>query len=130
MKSVLLNLPTFGFIVSTRAALGFGIGLLVSSRVPAERRRVIGATLVAIGAAATIPAAISVLRSVRRSTPRDPSSAVGRDELRASGRFEEPWWNVYERRLEYTPRRYLDLIGSMGAVASSPDRARTTSWRC
>jgi len=80
MKSVLLNLPTFGFIVSTRAALGFGIGLLVSSRVPAERRRVIGATLVAIGAAATIPAAISVLRSVRRSTPRDPSSAVGRDE--------------------------------------------------
>ena len=52
----------------------------------------------------------------------EDESAVGRDELRASGRFEEPWWHVYERRLEYTPARYLDLIGSMGAVAASLER--------
>jgi SAM-dependent methyltransferase len=50
-------------------------------------------------------------------------TAVGRDELRASGRFEDPWWHVYERRLEYTPQRYVDLTGSRGAVASSPERA-------
>ena len=75
MKSVSLNLPTLGFIVSTRAALGMGIGLLLSARLPAERRRVIGATLVAIGAATTIPAAMSVLRSVRRSR----RSPIGRD---------------------------------------------------
>jgi hypothetical protein len=78
MKSVLLNLPTFGFIVSTRAALGVGIGLLVSARMPPERRRAIGAVLVAIGAATTIPAAMAVLRSSRRSRPA-MLSGVGRD---------------------------------------------------
>jgi hypothetical protein len=80
MKSVLLNLPTFGFIVSTRAALGVGLGLLVSARMPAERRRAIGAALVAIGAATTIPAAIAVMRSSRRSTPGTMRSAVNRDK--------------------------------------------------
>ena len=57
MKNVLLDLPTFGFIVSTRAALGVGIGLLVSERLPTDRRRAIGRTLIAIGAATTVPAA-------------------------------------------------------------------------
>jgi len=66
MKNVLLNLPTLGFIVGTRAALGVGIGLLLSERLPAERRRAVGATLIAIGAATTVPAAIAVIRSVRR----------------------------------------------------------------
>jgi hypothetical protein len=78
MKSVSLNFPTFGFIVSTRAALGFGLGLLVSARLPPDRRRSIGAALVAIGAATTIPAALAVLRSSRRSRPAMLSS-VGRD---------------------------------------------------
>src|SRR5256885_3690305 len=54
-------------------------------------------------------------------------SAAGRDELRASGRFEEPWWHVYERTLGYTPERYLALIGSMGAVASPPDRGEVVA---
>ena len=31
MKQVVLTIPTFGFIVATRAALGVGIGLLASS---------------------------------------------------------------------------------------------------
>jgi hypothetical protein len=80
MKSVLLNLPTFGFIVSTRAALGVGIGLLISERLPAQRRRAVGAMLIAIGAATTVPAAMAVLRNVRRSKPREMSSSVDRDE--------------------------------------------------
>jgi SAM-dependent methyltransferase len=50
-------------------------------------------------------------------------SALVREELGGSGRFDEPWWHLYERRLEYTPQRYLDLIGSLGAVASSPEQA-------
>jgi SAM-dependent methyltransferase len=54
----------------------------------------------------------------------DDESAIGREELRASRRFEEPWWYIYERRLEYTPGRFVDLIGSMGAVAASPDRSQ------
>jgi SAM-dependent methyltransferase len=44
------------------------------------------------------------------------------DELRRSGRYEEPWTNVIERRVWYAPQRYLDLIGSMGHVAASGER--------
>jgi hypothetical protein len=80
MKSVLLNLPTFGFIVSTRAVLGVGIGLLISERIPPQRRRAVGATLIAIGAATTVPAVMAVLRNVRRSKPREMGSSVDRDE--------------------------------------------------
>jgi hypothetical protein len=81
MKNVLLSLPTLGFIVSTRAALGVGIGLLISERLPAERRRAIAASLIAIGAATTVPAALSVIRSVRRSKHREEiGSSIGRDE--------------------------------------------------
>lgn len=88
MKNVLLDLPTFGFIVSTRAALGVGIGLLVSERFPTHRRRAIGRTLIAIGAATTVPAAISVIRSLRRSKRRAMSSPVHRDErLIGAARF-------------------------------------------
>jgi len=65
MKDVVLNFPTFGFVVATRAMLGMGLGLLLSERIPAERRRAIGMTLVAIGAATTIPAAVAVIRSRR-----------------------------------------------------------------
>jgi hypothetical protein len=60
--NILLPAPVLGFVVSTRAALAFGIGLLVADRIPRDRRRQLGATLVAIGAATTIPA----LRSIRR----------------------------------------------------------------
>jgi hypothetical protein len=80
MKDVILNLPTFGFIVSTRAALGVGIGLLVSERLSAQRRRAIGAMLIAVGAATTVPAAMSVIRGLRRSKQRKMSSPIERDK--------------------------------------------------
>ena len=64
MKTLTLKLPMFGFIVGTRAALAFGAGLLLSGRIPQHRRRPIGLTLVAIGMAATVPAAMSVARHV------------------------------------------------------------------
>src|SRR5678815_6097428 len=35
MKTVVLNLPTFGFVVATRAMLGAGLGLLLSERLSA-----------------------------------------------------------------------------------------------
>jgi hypothetical protein len=66
MKTLALNLPTFGFVVATRAILGVGIGLLLSERLPAERRRTIGLTLVSLGAATTVPAIAAVLRARRR----------------------------------------------------------------
>jgi hypothetical protein len=62
MKSLVLDLPTFGFVVATRAMLGMGIGLLLSARLPAKQRRRVGMALVMIGAATTIPAAMAVLR--------------------------------------------------------------------
>ena len=42
MKTLVLNLPMFGFVVATRAMVGVGIGLLQSERLPAERRAVRG----------------------------------------------------------------------------------------
>ena len=62
MERLVLNLPTFGLAVATRAALGAGIGLLLAERLPTERRRRIGMALVAIGAATTIPVIRSVMR--------------------------------------------------------------------
>ena len=64
MKKVTLQLPAFGFIVATRAALGFGAGLLLSGKIPQHRRRAIGLTLVAIGVATTVPAIRSIVQHV------------------------------------------------------------------
>jgi hypothetical protein len=62
MKKLVLNFPTFGFVVGTRAMLGVGLGLLLSDRLPRHRRRHIALTLISIGAATTVPALIAVLR--------------------------------------------------------------------
>ena len=67
-KKLTLMLPTFGFIVATRAALGFGAGLLVAEKLSADRRRAIGLALVAIGAATTVPAIRSVVTSIHASS--------------------------------------------------------------
>jgi hypothetical protein len=66
MKTLALNLPTFGFVVATRAMLGVGIGLLLSGRLSAERRRAVGLTLISIGAVTTVPAVAAVLRARNR----------------------------------------------------------------
>ena len=66
MKTLALNLPTLGFVVATRAMLGVGIGLLLSSRLPAERRRAVGLALVTVGLATTVPAIAFVRRARHR----------------------------------------------------------------
>lgn len=81
MKSIVLELPTFAFIIGTRAALAAGVGLLVSERLSTARRRTIGAALVAIGAATTIPA----VRALRRNLLRP--SVFRDDRLIGSTRF-------------------------------------------
>jgi len=60
---VTLKPGLLGLIVGTRAALAFGVGLLVASRIPESRRRSIALTLIGIGAATTIPLVRSVLSS-------------------------------------------------------------------
>jgi hypothetical protein len=70
MRNMVLCPPLLGFIVGTRAALAFGIGLLVAERIPRPRRKALGLTLVAIGATTTIPAAMKVFGSMT-SRPDD-----------------------------------------------------------
>lgn len=60
MRTIDVSLPTFGFVVMTRALLGVGIGLLLSRRLTDEQRKAVGVTLVLVGAATTIPAAFAV----------------------------------------------------------------------
>jgi hypothetical protein len=72
MKTVVLTLPTLAVAVVTRAALGVGIGLLMSDRMSRERRRAIGLALVGIGAVTTIP----VVRAVVRGTNEAPTAAL------------------------------------------------------
>jgi hypothetical protein len=79
MKTVALDLPVFAFVVGTRAALAAGIGLLVSERLSSRQRRSVGAALLAVGAATTIPAAISVLRGIRRFRSSQGETAVEQD---------------------------------------------------
>jgi hypothetical protein len=55
-KDLRLSIPQFAFVVATRAALGAGIGLLASARLPTRTRKRVGATLLTIGAATTLPA--------------------------------------------------------------------------
>jgi len=56
MAQILLEPQKLGFVIATRAALAFGVGLLVAGKIPGERRRMIGSMLVAFGAATTVPA--------------------------------------------------------------------------
>jgi hypothetical protein len=74
MKTLELQLPMFGSIVATRAALGFGAGLLLSDKMSTQKRRAIGLTLVALGVATTIPAVRTVRSHLHEhSAMRDPS---------------------------------------------------------
>lgn len=76
MKSLLLQAPEFMFMVTTRAALAAGIGLLCATRMSAERRRMMGAALVAVGAVTTVPAVAMLLRGRRRSRRLERAAGV------------------------------------------------------
>jgi len=82
MKPVELDLSTLIFVVGTRAALAFGVGLLVADHIPAKRRRALALSLIGIGAATTIPAALAVFGP--RAAARLPTEAF--DDVDASPR--------------------------------------------
>ena len=60
MKTVTLTLPEIGLLAGTRAALGAGVGLLLSERLSREQRQAVGWTLLVIGLITTIPLAFEV----------------------------------------------------------------------
>jgi hypothetical protein len=62
MKLILAP-PLFAFVVGTRVALAFGLGLFLADRIPPDRRRALALTLISMGVATTIPAAIGVFGS-------------------------------------------------------------------
>jgi hypothetical protein len=80
MKELVLKIPSFAFIVATRAALAGGVGLLLSRKLTESQRRAIGGALIAVGVVSTIPAVWTVARSVRRP---------GRDRLKPGVRRDE-----------------------------------------
>ncbi len=69
MRNPHLSIPELMFVVGTRALLGAGVGLLVAGRLSDKQRRLIGGTLVAIGAVTTVPALMAVLGSRDREVP-------------------------------------------------------------
>lgn len=60
------------FVVGTRALLGVGVGLLAAGRLSDKQRRLMGGTLVAIGAVTTVPALMAVLGSRDVDAPEKP----------------------------------------------------------
>jgi hypothetical protein len=60
MRERTLTIPELILIAGTRVALGIGIGLLLSERLSADRRKGAGTALVAVGALTTIPLAMSI----------------------------------------------------------------------
>ena len=75
MRTVELKMPVLAFVVATRAALGAGVGLLLAGRLTDTQRRQVGLTLVALGAATTIPAAIAVITHRRDAARHLPATA-------------------------------------------------------
>jgi hypothetical protein len=58
-----LTPPQLAFVISTRAMLAGGVGLLVAGKLAPRTRRAIGLGLAAVGAVATVPA----VRTLRRA---------------------------------------------------------------
>jgi len=61
MKARLLSIPDIALIGGTRAALGAGIGLLVSGRLNKDQRKAAGWALFTIGALSTIPIVLGII---------------------------------------------------------------------
>jgi hypothetical protein len=75
MRETRISLPELALVAGTRALLGAGIGLLLADRLPEDRRRTVGWTLLLVGAATTVPLAFDVLgksRSADQAWQKEP----------------------------------------------------------
>ena len=75
MSDLVLSRPFFGFVVGTRVALAFGLGLLVADRLAPERRRKIALSLISLGAVTTVPALKGVLGQAHRGRAAQEGAA-------------------------------------------------------
>src|SRR5664279_4024967 len=69
MNSYRVTIPELAIVAATRGMAGLGAGLLLSSLVAPNTKKTLGWTLLAIGAASTIPI-LMALTGKRRSSPR------------------------------------------------------------
>jgi hypothetical protein len=74
MKTYPVTLPEMAIVALTRGMAGAGLGLLVGGSMQRETRRTLGWTLLALGAASTIPILFALLGN-RRGNGRDAASA-------------------------------------------------------
>jgi hypothetical protein len=94
MRETRISLPELGLVALTRAGLGFGIGLLASSRMTKEQRRAIGIAMVVVGAVTTVPLALEILKGRVRSTADDRTSSVEPgDKSAMAGARQAPSWS-------------------------------------
>ncbi len=61
MRKAELPLPELGLIAVTRGMFGFGVGLLIASRLGERKRTIMGRVALAIGLLSTFPLAYDVL---------------------------------------------------------------------
>jgi uncharacterized membrane protein YfcA len=79
MRGTHVTFPELALIAGTRALLGAGLGLLLADRLPGDRRKAVGWTLLLVGAVSTIPLAFEVLGHSRSAGPigrTDPARPV------------------------------------------------------
>lgn len=62
MRQVSVPLHEMAFIAGTRGLIGAGLGLLLADHLSPTARRAVGWTLFGLGAASTVPIAVSLLR--------------------------------------------------------------------
>ena len=77
MRQIAVPLHELAFIAATRGLAGAGLGLLLADQLSRPARRAVGWTLLGIGAATTVPIAISVFRRSSAALP-GPDSAGAR----------------------------------------------------
>jgi hypothetical protein len=71
MAKTTLEIPELALIAATRGLAGAGIGLLIADKLSATTRSRLGWSLLALGAATTVPLLASVLRhQTPAETPR------------------------------------------------------------
>jgi hypothetical protein len=88
MRTLAISPRILAAAVSTRAALAFGIALLVADRIPASRRRAVALSLIGFGAVTTLPIARRILGG-RRSTESE-APVVTRTEIYAQMDYDPP----------------------------------------
>lgn len=62
MKEKIMTIPEIGMVAATRAALGVGVGFLLSHRLNEDQRKGAGWALFGLGVLSTIPLAVNLFR--------------------------------------------------------------------